>query len=115
MTALCVGHPADQVRCCSSNLKTATGRPSTAMLLARTDEVLDRQCILLQCMSRLMARNGRSMHADGCLFLVEKRSCSGHHRKDRFWTQPGHSKHSLALSALVTDRVMEAWYHPSIA
>jgi len=25
------------------------------------------------------------MRADECLFLVEKRSCSGHHRKDRFW------------------------------
>jgi len=24
------------------------------------------------------------MRADECLFLVEKRSCSGHHRKDRF-------------------------------
>ena len=26
----------------------------------------------------------RSMCADECLFLVEKRLCSGHHRKDRF-------------------------------
>jgi len=25
------------------------------------------------------------MRADECLFLVEKRSCSGHHRKDRIW------------------------------
>ena len=25
--------------------------------------------------------NGRSTRADECLFLVEKRSCSGHHRK----------------------------------
>jgi len=25
------------------------------------------------------------MCADECLFLVEKRSCSGHHRKDRVW------------------------------
>ena len=27
-----------------------------------------------------LARNGRSMRADECLFLVEKRSCSGHCR-----------------------------------
>jgi hypothetical protein len=31
--------------------------------------------------------HGRSMCADECLFLVEKRSCSGHHRKDRILTQ----------------------------
>jgi len=24
------------------------------------------------------------MRADECLFLVKQRSCSGHHRKDRF-------------------------------
>src|SRR5262249_15772969 len=35
----------------------------------------------------IMARNGRSMRADECLFLGEKRSCSGHHRKDRFCPQ----------------------------
>src|SRR5437870_9084079 len=27
----------------------------------------------------LLARNGRSMRAGECLFLGEKRSCSGHH------------------------------------
>jgi hypothetical protein len=32
----------------------------------------------------LSVRNRRSMRADECLFLVEKRSCSGHHRKDQF-------------------------------
>jgi hypothetical protein len=32
---------------------------------------------------RLMARNGRSMCADECPLLVEKRSYSGHPRKNR--------------------------------
>src|SRR5262245_10113176 len=31
---------------------------------------------------QLLSRNGRSMCADECLFLVEKRSCSGHHCND---------------------------------
>jgi hypothetical protein len=30
------------------------------------------------------------MRADECLFLVEKRSCSGHHCNDRFWTRSRH-------------------------
>src|SRR6516225_3151901 len=39
--------------------------------------------ICCTALCRLLARNGRSMCADKCLFLVEKRSCSGHHFKDR--------------------------------
>jgi putative tryptophan/tyrosine transport system substrate-binding protein len=31
----------------------------------------------------IVARTARSMRADECLFLGEKRSCSGHHRNDR--------------------------------
>ena len=48
--------------------------------------------------------------------MGEKRSCSGHHRNDRFEPQAVFgSFHRTCLSPLVTDRVMEAWYHPSIA
>jgi hypothetical protein len=36
------------------------------------------------CSQPVLARNGRSMCAGECLFLVEKRSCNGHHRKERF-------------------------------
>ena len=31
-----------------------------------------------------MARNGRSMRADECLLLVEKRSCGGHRQRTGF-------------------------------
>src|SRR5262245_15162754 len=34
---------------------------------------------MLRSMSPQLARNGRSMRAGECLFLGEKRSCSGHH------------------------------------
>jgi hypothetical protein len=51
--------------------------------MARAEEVIELEN-LLQCECRLLARNGRSMRAGECLFLGEKRSCSGHHRKDRF-------------------------------
>jgi hypothetical protein len=55
------------------------------------------------------------MCADECLFLGEKRSCSGHHRKTDF-DPNGLREHSrdLPIAALVTDRAMETWYHPSI-
>src|SRR5215471_4148984 len=65
---------------------------------------------------RLLARNGRSMRADECLFLVEERSYSGHPRNDRVCPQAVFgSIHRTRLSALFTDRAMEAWYHLSIA
>jgi hypothetical protein len=56
------------------------------------------------------------MRADECLFLVEKRSCSGYHRKTDF-DPNGLREHSrdLPIAALVTDRAMEACYHPSVA
>jgi len=56
------------------------------------------------------------MRAGECLFMGEKRSCSGHHRNDRFQPQAVFGGiHRTCLSPLVTDRVMEAWYHPFIA
>ena len=39
---------------------------------------------VLQCMSLLVAPNGYSRRADECLFMGEERSCSEHHRNDRF-------------------------------
>jgi ABC-type uncharacterized transport system substrate-binding protein len=44
----------------------------------------NRTAVRCICSRPGLARNGRSICADECLFLVEKRSCSGHHRKDRF-------------------------------
>jgi hypothetical protein len=48
--------------------------------------------VLSRC--RLVARNGPSMRADECLFLGEKRSCSGHHCNDRFLTRTRHEHRS---------------------
>jgi hypothetical protein len=51
--------------------------------MARAEEVIELEN-LLQCECRLLARVGRSMCAQECLFLVEKRSCSGHNCKTDF-------------------------------
>ena len=72
--------------------------------------------ICCTALCRVLARNGRSMCADECLFLAEKRSYSGHPRKDDF-DPNGLQNHSrdLPIAALVTDHAMETWYHFSIA
>src|SRR5262245_57945305 len=63
----------------------------------------------------ILARNGRSMRAGECLFIGEKRSCSGHHCNDlNPKRSSGHSR-DWPIAASVTDWAMEAWYHPSIA
>jgi hypothetical protein len=48
--------------------------------------------------------------------MMEERSCSGLAAVTEFDSQEVFgSIHATCLSTLVTDRVMEAWYHPSIA
>ena len=68
-----------------------------------------------QCL--LLAPNGRSMRAGECLLMGGKRSRAVDiTAMTDFEPQAVFgSIHRTCLSPLVTDRAMEAWYHPSIA
>jgi len=57
------------------------------------------------------------MCADECLFLGKSGLAADIAAMTEFDSPSGLREHSrdLLIAALVTDRVMEAWYHPSIA
>jgi hypothetical protein len=63
-----------------------------------------------------LARNGRSMRAGECLFMGKSGRAADITAMTNFEPQAVFgSTHRTCLSPLVTDRVMEACYHPSIA
>jgi hypothetical protein len=71
---------------------------------------------VLQCMSRLLARNGRSMCADECLFWGKSGRAADITAKTDFDPRASLREHSrdLPIAALVTDWAMKTWYHPPL-